>query len=68
MEADPDTKADVDLMVLDYLVSIAIDRILCAIDKRSRETTEEVDWLVDTVRGEPPRNPLPACAQRPDKR
>lgn len=68
MEADPDTKADVDLMILDYLVSIAIDRTLCAVDKPSREITEEVDWLVDTVRGEPPRQLLPACAQRPDKR
>lgn len=67
MEADPDTKADVDLMILDYLVSIAIDRTLCALDKPSREVTEEVDWLVDTARGEPPRQLPPARAHRPDR-
>lgn len=52
LEADPDTKADVDLMTLDYLASFAAERIICPADSSTLETEEEIDWLVDTVRGE----------------
>lgn len=52
LEADPETKADVDFMILDYLASLAAERILCPEDNSSLETKEEVDWQVDTVRGE----------------
>lgn len=52
LEADPDTKADVDLMILDYLATITAAKILHSADTPSRETKEEIAWLLDSVRGE----------------
>lgn len=52
LEADPDTKTDVDFMILDYLASIAAERILRPVDNSNPDTEQEIDWLVDSVRGE----------------
>lgn len=51
MEADPDIKADVDLMILDYLAAIAIERTLHAGANPSQQTEEEAGWLVASVNG-----------------
>lgn len=47
MEADSKTRADVDCMMLDYLVCIAIDALL----SQPRRPEQDVNWLVDSVRG-----------------
>ncbi|CAL5866629.1 uncharacterized protein PFLUO_LOCUS838 [Penicillium psychrofluorescens] len=46
MEADSKTRADVDCMMLDYLVCIAIDALL----SQPRRPEQDVNWLVDSVR------------------
>lgn len=55
MEADPDVKADVDMMILDYLACIAISQTLSVAgmtdESRAPNESEEVDWLIDAVRG-----------------
>jgi hypothetical protein len=54
-EADPDLKADVDLMILDYLACIATNQTFSVAgmtdESRAPNESEEVDWLVDAVRG-----------------
>lgn len=66
LEADPETKADVDFMILDYLASIAAERVLCSADNPSLETKEEADWLIDSVRGELLGQQLHSRTLRPD--
>ena len=55
MEANPEIKADVDRMILDYLTCMAINQTL-SVAENAHETadlieSEEVDWLIDAVRG-----------------
>lgn len=52
LEPDPDTKSDVDFMILDYLASITVERILRSTDNSNLETEQEIGWLVDSLRGE----------------
>lgn len=52
MEPDPDIKPDVDLMILDYLAALAVERTLYAATNPSQQTEEEADWLIDSVKGE----------------
>ncbi|KAJ5885320.1 hypothetical protein N7495_009830 [Penicillium taxi] len=49
--ADPDTQADVDFMILDYLTCIAVSSIF------SKNDLEKLDWTVDIVRGRHPHIP-----------
>ncbi|KAJ5469443.1 hypothetical protein N7539_009061 [Penicillium diatomitis] len=51
-KADPDVRADVDLMVLDYLATLAIGRVLTAAGNPTKtpRLEEEVDWQVRTVK------------------
>ncbi|KAJ5256552.1 hypothetical protein N7478_012656 [Penicillium angulare] len=56
MHANPDTKSDVDSIILDYLVCLAIDSIFVAIENLAqndshRNDDDDVSWQVDTVRG-----------------
>ncbi|KAJ5083143.1 hypothetical protein N7456_012570 [Penicillium angulare] len=56
MHANPDTKSDVDSIILDYLVCLAIDSIFGSIEKLAqneshRDDDDDVTWQVDTVRG-----------------
>ncbi|KAJ5819669.1 hypothetical protein N7474_005260 [Penicillium riverlandense] len=46
MEADSKTRADVDCMMLDYMVCIAIDALL----SQPHRPEQDVNWLVDSVR------------------
>ncbi|KAJ5119566.1 hypothetical protein N7448_010235 [Penicillium atrosanguineum] len=53
MEADPEVKADVDRMILDYLTCVAINQTL-SVAENANETadsneSEEADWLIDAV-------------------
>ena len=52
-EADPSTKAEVDSMILDYLVCLAIDQTLSAIRShdQDQESEGDLDWLVETIGG-----------------
>jgi hypothetical protein len=50
-------RANVDLMILDYLLGLTISRILAVINKES--THEDVDWFVESVKSESNRDPLP---------
>ncbi|KAJ5726481.1 uncharacterized protein N7483_007838 [Penicillium malachiteum] len=56
ISADPETRLDVDCMILDYLGCRAIYETLALIEKQLRnedytQDEEEVNWQVDTVRG-----------------
>lgn len=63
-EADPDVKEDVDMMILDYLACIAINQTLSVAgmtdEYRAPNESEEVDWLVDAVRGKIHKARLPS--------
>lgn len=50
-EADPETKTEVDFMILDYLVCLAVARILPAAENTKEGPEDDVDWQVDSVRG-----------------
>lgn len=55
MEATSEIKADVDRMILDYLTCIAINQTLSVTENANEMAdlieSEEVDWLIDAVRG-----------------
>ncbi|KAJ5162454.1 hypothetical protein N7492_007846 [Penicillium capsulatum] len=44
MQADPDTQVEVDLMILDYLACVAIDRSLAAIESQDPQCADESEW------------------------
>ncbi|KAJ6111602.1 hypothetical protein N7523_007663 [Penicillium sp. IBT 18751x] len=54
MEANPQTKAEVDRMILDYLTCIAINQTLSiaesANERANVNESEEADWLIDAVK------------------
>lgn len=52
-QPDPDLRADVDFMVLDYLACLAIERALAAAEVPSPNTglEDEVNWMVEPVKG-----------------
>lgn len=51
--AQPDTEAEVNALILDYLTCLAIDRVLSFTMHRSSETSESLDWMVRPVQGTP---------------
>ncbi|KAJ5667932.1 uncharacterized protein N7477_006502 [Penicillium maclennaniae] len=55
MEANLQTKAEVDRMILDYLACIAINQTLSiaesANERANVNESEEADWLIDAVKG-----------------
>jgi hypothetical protein len=51
--ADPDLHEDVNCLILDYLVCLAIEQTLSAADDiRDPVKAEEADWLVQSLKGE----------------
>jgi len=48
MEEQVNIRANVDLMILDYLLGLTISGILSVINKAS--TNEDVNWLVESVK------------------
>lgn len=44
--ADPDTQAEVDLMILDYLLCMAIDQVL---DSGNGKVEDDTSWSLDTI-------------------
>ena len=50
MEAHPDTQAEVDFIILDYLACLAIDEVLAVGQGQIQD--DGVDWRVDSVTGE----------------
>ncbi|KAJ5594550.1 uncharacterized protein N7459_000758 [Penicillium hispanicum] len=48
-EANPDTQADVDLMILDYLACLAIDQTLYAVRNQDQAPVEDPEWMVDSI-------------------
>lgn len=53
-QADPELRTDVDFMILDYLVCLAVERIIAAAEAPSSNPAleEEVNWMVEPVRGQ----------------
>jgi hypothetical protein len=52
-QPDPDLRADVDFMVLDYLACLAIEKALAAAEAPSPNPVleDEVNWMVEPVKG-----------------
>lgn len=50
-EADPDTQAEIDVMILDYLTCLAIDRSLCAVQSPDSTLEDESEWHTQTTTG-----------------
>lgn len=44
--ADPDTQAEVDLMILDYLLCMAIHQVL---DSGNGKFEDDTSWSLDTI-------------------
>lgn len=53
-QADPELRAEVDFMILDYLACLAIERTLSAAEDSTRGSAQgdEVNWMVEPVQGE----------------
>ncbi|GLB10648.1 hypothetical protein AtubIFM57258_007057 [Aspergillus tubingensis] len=56
--ADPDTQAEVDLMILDYLLCMAIDQVL---DSGNGKVEDDTSWSLDTI------NSMDIPSDAPDK-
>lgn len=50
-EARPDTRTEVDALILDYLTCHAIERVLASTSGNDAESDEALDWLVQPVQG-----------------
>lgn len=49
--ANADTQAEVDVMILDYLVCLAIDSSLSAAESQATALSEEAEWQAQTIGG-----------------
>lgn len=49
--AELDTQGEVDLMILDYLACLAIDRSLCAVESPDSTLDDESEWHAQTTAG-----------------
>lgn len=60
--ADPDTQTDVNLLILDYLLCLAIEAVLSKriSEREGHQSQWDAGWLVNSVNSK-----LPACLQGP---
>lgn len=61
--ADPDTQTDVNLLILDYLLCLAIEAVLSKriSEREGHQSQWDAGWLVNSVNSKPP---LPVSKDR----
>lgn len=60
-EANPEIEEEVETMILDYLVCLAIDQTLSRGRSEHQELEEDIDWLVRPIGGREMHIPYRTC-------